>query len=184
MDGLPFFFQTIFIDRSAYRNLLVYTRVELDSLTGVSKKNASIYLQKSICLMDRKIEWTEKQFLAAQSTPVYPFKSTASGFNSEKPSLILTPKHSGLGVMGMTEILTSLSLLNGIVDNTGKNPAAITLVETFEQAFSFSFNDIYDRQSDLFRRKPCNLTKTLDAMKAALTKEYRKRKSTGNEKTK
>jgi hypothetical protein len=83
--------------------------------------------------------------------------------------------------MGMTEILTSLSMLNGIVDNTGKNPATIAFAEVFEKTFGFSFNDIYDRQSDLFKRKPCNLTKTLDAMKAALTKEYRKRKSIESE---
>lgn len=79
--------------------------------------------------------------------------------------------------MGMTEILTSLDLLRGIIDNTGENPATIAFADTFEQAFGFSYNDIYDRQYELFRRKPCNLTKTLDAMKAALMKEYKKRKS-------
>ena len=79
--------------------------------------------------------------------------------------------------MGMAEILTSLSLLEGINDNTGQNPDTIAIAETFEQAFGFSYNDIYDRQYDLFRRKPCNLTKTLDAMKTALMKEYKRRKS-------
>jgi hypothetical protein len=124
-------------------------------------------------LIDRQIEWIEKQLLAEQNVPAYPFKNQ---------SFTLVPKHPNLGIMGMAEILTSLSLLNGIMDNTGKNPATIAFAEVFEQAFSF--NDIYDRQSDLFKRKPCNLTKTLDAMKAALTKEYRKRKSTGSEKIK
>jgi hypothetical protein len=126
-------------------------------------------------LIDRQIEWIEKQLLSEQNLPAYPFKNQ---------SFTLVAKHPNLGVMGMAEILTSLSLLNGIMDNTGKNPATIAFAEVFEQAFGFSFNDIYDRQSDLFRRKPCNLTKTLDAMKAALMKEYRKRKSTGSEKTK
>lgn len=79
--------------------------------------------------------------------------------------------------MGMTEILTSLRLLGGIADNTGENPATIAFADTFEQAFGFSYNDIYDRQYELFRRKSCNLTKTLDAMKTALIKEYKKRKS-------
>jgi len=79
--------------------------------------------------------------------------------------------------MGMTEIITSLDLLKGIADNTGDHPATIALAETFEQAFGFSYNDIYDRQYELFRRKPCNLTKTLDAMKTVLTKEYNRRKS-------
>lgn len=79
--------------------------------------------------------------------------------------------------MGMTEILTSLDLLRGIAGNTGENPATIAFADTFEQAFGFRFIDIYDRQYELFRRKPCNLTKTLDAMKAALMKEYKRRKS-------
>ena len=77
----------------------------------------------------------------------------------------------------MTEILTSLRLLEGIEDEAGKNPSTIAFSDTFEQAFGFSFNDIYDCQRELFRRKPCNLTKTLDAMKTALTKEYNRRKS-------
>lgn len=79
--------------------------------------------------------------------------------------------------MGMTEILTSLRLLEGIEDETGKNPPTIAFSDTFEQAFGFVFNDIYDCQRELFRRKPCNLTKTLDAMKTALMKEYNRRKS-------
>lgn len=79
--------------------------------------------------------------------------------------------------MGMTEILTSLSLLGGITDNTGENPAIIAFANTFEQTFGFSYNDIYDRQYELFRRKPYNLTKTLDALKAVLIKEYKRRQS-------
>lgn len=79
--------------------------------------------------------------------------------------------------MGMTEILSALILLGGIIDNTGKNPTIIAFSEVFEQAFGFSFNGIYDRQSELFKRKPCNLTKTLDALKAVLIKEYKKRQA-------
>jgi len=78
--------------------------------------------------------------------------------------------------MGMAEILTSLRLLEGIEDETGENPSIIAFSDTFEQAFGFVFNDIYDCQGELFKRKPCNLTKTLDAMKTALTKEYNRRK--------
>ena len=79
--------------------------------------------------------------------------------------------------MGMTEILSALILLGGIIDNTGKNPTIIAFSEVFEQAFGFSFNGIYDRQSELFKRKSCNLTKTLDALKAVLIKEYKKRQA-------
>lgn len=101
-----------------------------------------------------------------------------------KSTLSLIPKSENLGVMGMTEILTSLSLLGGIIDCTGENPATVTFAEAFEQAFGFSYNDIYDRQHDLFRRKSYNITKTLDAMKSALIKEYKKRKTLRFEKEK
>ncbi|MDR1562852.1 MAG: hypothetical protein LBS54_07210 [Dysgonamonadaceae bacterium] len=77
----------------------------------------------------------------------------------------------------MAEILTSLSLLGGIEDTAGQNPSTIAFADTFEYAFGFNFNDIYDCQSELFRRKPYNLTKTLDALKAVLIKEYKRRQS-------
>ena len=79
--------------------------------------------------------------------------------------------------MGMTEILSALMLLGGITDSTGKKPTTIAFSDVFEQALGFSFNGIYDRQSELFKRKPCNLTKTLDALKAVLIKEYKKRQA-------
>lgn len=91
--------------------------------------------------------------------------------------LLLIPKFPNLGIMGITEILSALMLLGGITDNTGKKPTIIAFSEVFEQAFSFSFNGIYDRQSELFKRKPYNLTKTLDALKAVLIKEYKKRQA-------
>lgn len=92
-------------------------------------------------------------------------------------SLSVIPKFQNLGIMGMTEILSAFMLLGGIIDNAGKNPTIIAFSEVFEQAFGFSFNGIYDRQSELFKRKPCNLTKTLDALKAVLIKEYKKRQT-------
>lgn len=79
--------------------------------------------------------------------------------------------------MGMAEILTSLKLLGGIEDEIGNNPSTLAFSNAFEQTFGFSFNDIYDCQGELFKRKLCNLTKTLDAMRTALTKEYNRRKS-------
>ena len=94
-------------------------------------------------------------------------------------SLSVIPKFQNLGIMGMTEILSALMLLGGITDSAGKKPTIIAFSDVFEQAFGFSFNNIYDRQSELFKRKPCNLTKTLDALKAVLIKEYKKRQAIG-----
>ncbi|WP_077153961.1 MULTISPECIES: hypothetical protein [Bacteroides] len=111
------------------------------------------------------------------------FKIThPESFSSEAPltfesPLSVIPKFQNLGIMGMTEILSALMLLGGITDNAGKKPAIIAFSEVFEQAFGFSFNGIYDRQSELFKRKPYNLTKTLDALKAVLIKEYKKREA-------
>ena len=90
----------------------------------------------------------------------------ATPLTFESP-LSVIPKFQHLGIMGMTEILSALMLLGGI----------IAFSEVFEQAFGFSFNGIYDRQSELFKRKSCNLTKTLDALKAVLIKEYKKRQA-------
>jgi len=94
-----------------------------------------------------------------------------------RPTLHLLPKHREMGVMGMTEILTGIQLLEGLISNMGKPPTTIAHAEAFERTFGFSYNDIYDRQIDLFKRKPCNLTKTLDAMKAAIVKEHRRRQA-------
>ena len=79
--------------------------------------------------------------------------------------------------MKVLKYIFSMMLLGGITDNIGKNPTIIAFSEVFEQAFGFSFNGIYDRQSELFKRKPCNLTKTLDALKTVLTKEYKQRQA-------
>lgn len=67
------------------------------------------------------------------------------------------------------------ALLGGIEDSTGKRPATVALAEAFEQAFGFSFGNIYDRQCELFKRKAYNISKTLDALKGVLVKEFRRR---------
>lgn len=109
-------------------------------------------------------------------SPSSPFGSPHSSSFSSPFSLI--PKFPYLGIMGMTEILSALLLLGGIEDPNGNPPTTKAMAEAFEQLFDFHFNSIYDCQGELYRRKPCNLTKTLDAMKGALMKEY-KRKENG-----
>ncbi len=94
-----------------------------------------------------------------------------------RPSLHLIPKHRDLGIMGMTEILTGIQLLGGISSSSGNDPTTIAFADAFEQTFGFSFNDIYDCQTALFKRSLGYLTRTLDAMKAALIKEYRRRQA-------
>ncbi len=118
------------------------------------------------------MEWEHPERCAVAPDPV----------RNPKPSLHLIPRHRNLGIMGMTELLTGVQLLGGIGSITGNDPTTIAFADGFEQTFGFSFNDIYDRQIELFKRLPCNLTKTLDAMKAALMKEYRRRQAAKKEK--
>ena len=127
------------------------------------QRKAILFLESEIDLLKLKICYPE-QFPQVEQLA---FKSMLS----------LIPKSPNLGIMGMAEILTSLKLLEGIEDEAGENPSTIAYSNTFEHAFYFRFNDIYDCQRELFKRKPYNLTRTLDAMKTALTKEYNRRKS-------
>ena len=109
-------------------------------------KNAlkKLFLQKTLAIISTELELLNFKITHPESFPL----ATPLTFES---SLSVIPKF-----------------------NTGKNPTIIAFSEVFEQAFGFSFNGIYDRQSELFKRKPYNLTKTLDALKAVLIKEYKK----------
>ena len=135
-------------------------------------KNAlkKLFLQKVLAIINAELELLNFKITHPESfRSVVPLKIESS--------LSVIPKFQNLGIMGMTEILSALMLLGGITDNTGRKPTIIAFSEVFEQAFGFSFNGIYDRQSELFKRKPYNLTKTLDALKVALIKEYKKRQA-------
>ncbi len=129
-----------------------------------------LFIHKALTAIDTELELIKLKIHSPElfSLPLsQPYQS----------SLSIIPKFQNLGIMGMTELLSALMLLGGITDKTGKAPTIIAFSEVFEQAFGFSFNSIYDRQGELFKRKPYNLTKTLDALKTALIKEYKKRKS-------
>ena len=128
------------------------------------------FLQKTQAIINAELELLNFKITHPESFPL------VTPLTFESP-LSVIPKFQHLGIMGMTEILSALMLFGGIIDNTGKNPTIIAFSEVFEQAFGFSFNGIYDRQSELFKRKPCNLTKTLDALKAVLIKKYKKQQA-------
>ena len=103
------------------------------------------FLQKTLAIIN-----TELELLNFKVTHPESFRSITPLIFESPLSVI--PKFQYLGIMGMTEILSALMLLGGIVDNAGKKPSIITFSEVFEQAFGFSFNGIYDRQSELFKR--------------------------------
>lgn len=163
-------------DYSTTYRIFVATRIEIASLETAplygQGKNAlkQRFLQKTLAIINAELELLNFKIIHPESFP------SATTLTFESP-LSVIPKFQYLGIMGMTEILSALMLLGGVIDNTGKNPTIIAFSEVFEQAFGFSFNGIYDRQSELFKRKSCNLTKTLDALKAVLIKEYKKRQA-------
>ena len=129
-----------------------------------------LFIHKALTAIDTELELIKLKIHSPELFPLTPPQPYHS-------SLSIIPKFQNLGIMGMTELLSALMLLGGITDKTGKAPTIIAFSEVFEQAFGFSFNGIYDRQSELFKRKSCNLTKTLDALKAVLIKEYKKRQA-------
>jgi hypothetical protein len=68
-----------------------------------------------------------------------------------------------------------MQLLEGMTSSTGKAPTTIAYAEAFEREFGFSFNDIYKCQAELFAHSLGSATSVFDAMKEAVTKEYRRR---------
>jgi len=75
----------------------------------------------------------------------------------------------------MAEIVVALFFLGEIVGIDG-NPASLILIsEILEQAFNFSFGNIYKKLEAVFNRKHYNLTKTLDILHSAIIREDRKR---------
>lgn len=89
--------------------------------------------------------------------------------------LHIIPKSNSLGIIGMAEMVVGLHLSEGIIGTDGKPVPLIQIANIFEQAFNFSFGNIYDKQDALFRRKPYNLTKALDILRNAILREDRKR---------
>lgn len=86
------------------------------------------FLQKTLAIIN-----TELELLNFKVTHPESFRSITPLIFESPLSVI--PKFQYLGIMGMTEILSALMLLGGIVDNAGKKPSIITFSEVFEQAF-------------------------------------------------
>lgn len=94
-----------------------------------------------------------------------------------KSDLYVIPKSKDLGIIGIAEIVLGLFLQGEITGKNGKPVSEASLARDFEQLFNLKFGSIYDKVSEVFTRKPYNLTKTLDALRNAIAKEDRKRKN-------
>jgi hypothetical protein len=89
--------------------------------------------------------------------------------------LYLDTKSGDFGKMGMAEIVISIELSRMVLTGEGQPAPLIRIAQSFEQAFNFSFGDIYDLKSKIFNRKPYNLTKTLDRLRMGMISESKKR---------
>lgn len=121
------------------------------------------YLRKTLTFID-----SETKLLYLEIRYPEQFLQPDQTFKSE---LYIVPKSKGLGIIGMAEIVVSLFLSGEVKDKSGKAVSLTLLAKTFEQAFNFSFGSIYDKQDALFRRKPFNLTKTLDSLKSLILRK-------------
>ena len=82
----------------------------------------------------------------------------------------------------MGEFATSLQLSHEFIDDEGNPAALIHISDAFEQAFNFSFGDIYKKKSEVFKRKPFNLTKALDYLRNLIIREKRNKYNQKDEK--
>lgn len=91
-----------------------------------------------------------------------------------KVYFIPKPKE-GLGIDSMGEFATTFELSNQFIDEEGKPSSYISIAETLESAFNFSFGNAYKFKARVFSRKPFNLTKALDFLKNLLIRESKKK---------
>ncbi len=126
------------------------------------------YLDQAIYLLNTEIRILKAKLQYPQRFPEP--VSLPSG-----SSLYLDTKPGDFGKMGLAELVVSIELSQMALTGEGKPAPLIQIAQTFEQAFNFSFGDIYDLKSKIFNRKPYNLTKALDRLRMLMIIENRKR---------
>ena len=134
-----------------------------------------LYVHKALSTID-----AELQLINLKINHPEQFKlSIPTAFKSD---LYVIPKSKDLGIIGIAEIVLALFLQGQIVGEDGKPVPEVRLARGFEQLFNLKFGSIYDKVGEVFTRKPYNLTKTLDALRNAIIKEDRKRKTDKDQK--
>ena len=76
----------------------------------------------------------------------------------------------------MGEIAISFDLSNEFFDEEGSPASLMQISKALENAFNFTFGDIYKTKVRIFVRKPYNLTKALDYLKNLIVRENRNKK--------
>lgn len=112
----------------------------------------------------------------------YPEKFSRENERSYKSELYVTPKAKGLGVIGLVELVVSIFLSKEVKDQNGKPASLAQLARAFEYIFNCNFGNIYDKQAEVYNRKSCNLTKSLNFLKGVLERERKIKPLKRNEK--
>ncbi len=130
----------------------------------------NLYIHKATSLIDAELELLNLKIKHPEqfNLPVH------AEFKSD---LHVIPKSKDLGIIGIAEIVLGLFLQGEITGKNGKSVSEACLARGFEQLFNLKFGCIYDKVDEIFNRKTCNLTKTLDALQNAIAKEDRKRRN-------
>jgi len=76
----------------------------------------------------------------------------------------------------MGEFAISFDFSHDFFDEEGKPASLIQISKALENAFNFSFGDIYKTKARVFIRKSYNLTKALDYLRNLIVRESRNKK--------
>ncbi len=76
----------------------------------------------------------------------------------------------------MGEIAVSFELSGQFFDEDGKTAPFIHIAHALEQSFHFIFGNAHKSKERVFKRKPFNLTKTLDYLRNLIARENHKKK--------
>lgn len=98
----------------------------------------------------------------------YPERFSQTEELSFKSEIYVIPKAKGLGIIGLAELVISIFLSKEIKNRNGKPASLVQLARAFEYVFNCNFGSIYDKQAEVYNRKFCNLTKSLDFLKGSL----------------
>lgn len=127
------------------------------------------YCKKAILYLESEIDFLK--FASRQAD-----QPSHNNINPCTSKVYFVPKSKGLGIDGMGEFAVSFDLSHDFFDEEGKPASLIQISKALENAFNFSFGDIYKTKARVFIRKPCNLTRALDYLKNLIARENRNKK--------
>ena len=119
------------------------------------------YIRKALSFLHSEMELLKLKIQ-------YPERFSLTEELSFKSELYVIPKTKGLGIIGLAELVMSIFLSKEIKNRNGKPASLVQLARAFEYVFNCNFGSIYDKQAEVYNRKSCNLTKSLDFLKGSL----------------